>query len=121
MGYAVVLAGATWAMLVVPLGVEDSRVATAVVYVFVFPVAVAGAWLPSEARGIDLFFWPGAIHGMPAADILLRHLRIAIPVYVLLFYLPNLFRGLYRWIKARDGARQPESSTRSESGRVPTR
>jgi hypothetical protein len=73
------------------------------------PLAATGLLLPDEWKTIDLWFGTNALHYADFSEVLLRHLRIAIPVYVLQFYLPNLFHGLYRLIKSRGGASQPRT------------
>lgn len=64
------------------------------------PVAAVGLLLPPEWRGVDLWFQPqewGYLNEFRGG--MLRHLRIAILVYVLIFYLPTL--ALVGWRRLR--------------------
>lgn len=109
--YAALIGIVTWLMAIFPIGVVNSLLLMLILKVFDFPVAVAGLLLPWEYTGIDLFFGHGFGVGAPAPEeILLRHLRVAIPVYVLLFYVPNLIKGGIGLIRRRQKTTKPDVS-----------
>jgi hypothetical protein len=58
------------------------------------PIATAGQLLPCNERGVDLWFraepgYSGCPHN-PGPEFFGNHMRIGIPAYLLLFYLPSL-------------------------------
>lgn len=101
LAYAGVLAGATWFIVVFPLDLPDTGLLIRLTRLANFPVSLVGRLLPPELRGIDLFVEPFWLHNMPVQDMLLRHLRVAVPVYVLVLYMPNLLIWFAR--KLREG------------------
>ena len=77
-------------------------------YLLDLPVAVVSHLTPWHT--FDLFFEPGRFgHNNPDAfKLLLLHLRVAIPTYIALFYLPNfvlLAARAVRSLAGRGGAR----------------
>lgn len=73
------------------------RVATAVCYTLDFPTAIIGH-VTSPYRGIDVFFDRGGewCDFCPAQQVLWNHVRFAVPVYVVLFYVPTLVLWMVR-------------------------
>jgi hypothetical protein len=69
-----------------------------------FPVAAVSRFLPPG--GDELF----SSHGSPTPEYLWHYLRVAVPVYMLLFYLPNLLRGGWERLRRRREAPVPSPS-----------
>lgn len=93
--YATLLALLTWLLSWLPVSTQlaGSAIVSAVLKVVNFPVALASQAMPLTWRGLDLVFAERLPHTVATSEFLLRHLRVAIPVYVFLFYLPNLLRS----------------------------
>ena len=98
--YAAALAFFVFDFAVLPIGVGGPVLGT-LLAVLNLPVAVVGLALPCDQRGLD--FPVGHCH-WPNQTLFLHHLRLAIPVYVALFYLPNLVSLIRKRRKARGGA-----------------
>jgi hypothetical protein len=98
--YATTFALAGLLLAVMPLGLklDPTGVTT---HVLNLPVAAVGLILPDEWQGIDLWFSQQEWGYLHFSETLIRHLRLAIPVYVLLFYVPSLFRGAVKWGRGR--------------------
>lgn len=115
--YATAVALVGFLLAVMPAGAKVPGLAR----LLDLPVAAAGLLLPVTWRGVDLWFRPWEFHPYSSDHFvvgMLQHLRIAIPVYVLLFYVPNLFSGLRRWMRSRRGADQPQPASGSEPQRA---
>ena len=97
--YATVFALLAWHACTWPLNnsAVERRVATVVCYTFNFPTAVVGR-VTSPYRGGDAFFDRGGewCDFCPAQQVLWNHVRFAVPVYVILFYVPTLVRWIVR-------------------------
>ena len=68
------------------------------------PIAVATQALPCEEFALDLWFTirgERVCPGVPAREAFFNHMRLGIPVYVLLFYVPNVLLGAVRWWQRR--------------------
>lgn len=90
--YATLFALLAWHACTWPFGnsVVQRRLATAVCYTFNLPTAIVGR-ITSPYRGIDVFCNRGEwCETCPWQQELWVHVRFAVPVYVVLFYLPNL-------------------------------
>jgi amino acid transporter len=73
-----------------------------IVKVLDFPVAMVSERMPLTGwRSIDPFTRDQMGHNEPNEKVLLWHLRLAVPVYVVLFYLPNLFIWIVRRFRNR--------------------
>lgn len=96
--YATALALAGFLLAVLPAGlkIDPGGMLTKLLDL---PVAAVGLLLPLAWRGIDLWFHPQELGYLAVSDVLIRHLRIAIPVYVLVFYLPTVARGGWRRLR----------------------
>jgi len=88
------------------------RVATAVCYTLDFPPAIVSR-ITSPYRGIDVFFNRGEwCETCPWQQELWLHVRFAVPVYVMLFYVPTGLGWIVRrWRSKRNAAHvtAPES------------
>src|ERR1700693_3203728 len=73
--YATLIGLSTWVMALFPIGLEKSRVMTALVVVLDYPVAAAGPLLPHAFQGIDLIFRRGVGEFMSAEEVWRWHLR----------------------------------------------
>lgn len=100
LAYATALAALTWCMTILPLGLKHLAMWSAVIAVVNAPVSAVGLSLSCQERGLDIPF--GDCHD-PSSPHLLKHLRLAIPVYVVLFYFPGLIRGGMNWWRGRRG------------------
>ena len=71
------------------------------------PIAVATQVLPCDQYAVDLWFSVRGGGGCPEPIGDLRryffnHMRVGVPVYVLLFYLPNVYCAVRRrWLQRR--------------------
>jgi hypothetical protein len=122
LAYATALGFLSWAFAVLPYG-RHPGIQAFLARLLDFPIAVAGLVLPDWLSGIDLFFGGSFGHWLRYDETLWLHLRAAIPVYVFLFYLPNLLKGgiglLRRWRRSgveRKRATSPEVAARIEAG-----
>lgn len=96
---AVALSGTVWWLATRPfdrIPLPRSTVAI-LVRVLDFPVAVAGEVLP--IRGMELVFndYESWCDFCSPGQFLWQQMRLAVPVYVLLFYVPNVIRFVARW------------------------
>lgn len=99
---AVALGGFLLAVMPGPARVDPSGVVARLVDL---PVALAGLILPAKWKGIDLWFSPEGLGYFTFPEALIRHLRIAIPVYMFLFYLPSL--AVVGWRRLRHRHESP--------------
>lgn len=106
--YASALALATINLWVLPLGVEHSRLVGFLVPVANSPVAAAGLLFSCELRGLDTPF--SQCSPQSGSAFYWQHLRFAIPVYVLLFYAPSLFRAGRHWLRRRAQSTEPRTA-----------
>ena len=101
--YAMLFALLAWHACTWPFGnsLVQRRVATAVCYTLDFPTAIVGR-VTSPYRGIDVFFERGEwCETCSWQQELWVHVRFAVPVYVVLFYLPNLVMCFVRLVRNR--------------------
>jgi hypothetical protein len=101
--YATLFALLAWHACTWPFGnsLVQRRVATAVCYTLDLPTAIVGH-VTTPYRGIDVFFEHGEwCETCPWQQELLVQMRSAVPVYVVLFYLPNLVVWFVRWFRSR--------------------
>lgn len=105
LGFVLRLAGAVgislfgWWLFITPfdrLPVPREAIAL-LVRVLDFPVALAGELL-HPLRGMELIFFDHSswCDFCPAAEVFRRQMQLAVPVYLLLLYVPALWRGLGR-------------------------
>lgn len=76
------------------------------------PIAVATQPLPCSESAIDLWFRIRCPE--PIGDLwryFFHHMRVGIPAYVLLFYLPSIYRLSRSWWRQRRGMDQPPVKT----------
>lgn len=107
LAYATLIGFVTWFLWTarfdtLPLG-HDLQLA--VVRILAAPVVPASR-LTSDTgwKAIDPFTSDVVGHNEPSEKLLLWHLRLAIPVYVSLFYLPSLVRWLIHRARHRHAA-----------------
>jgi hypothetical protein len=93
LAYAIAVALVGFLLAVMPAGGKIDGGVTA--KVLDLPVALAGLVVPVTWKGVDLWFEPWSLGYLTFPEALLRHLRIATPVYVLIFYLPTLGRVVW--------------------------
>jgi hypothetical protein len=109
----------TWLFSYLPYSATP-RLLGDLAYIFDFPVAAASLVLPFPFKGIDLFFGRGVGEFMSKETLLFWHLRVAIPVYVLLFYVPNLIKGGFGLIRKRKVRSEGVTAASPESARRAT-
>ena len=109
LAYATLCGLATWTIL----ATEASRVINGrpapgapqilipIAMVLDYPIALVSRLRIPYFAGIDLFFGDGVGEFMPSGEVLSWHLRVAIPTYILLFYVPNVCEALGRGVRAR--------------------
>lgn len=100
--YATVAGLLCWVFAVHSFQRIDPGVSRAIALTLDAPVVLANHLLPGEWRGLNLFSGQPQGEFISHEDILLLHLRAAIPTYVALFYLPNLLiLGARSWKRRR--------------------
>lgn len=114
--YATLLSAVAWYACVTPSDSPKQRASfTWVCYVLSYPTAVVGR-VTSPYRGIDVFFDHGGewCDFCSSKEVLWRHLRFAVPVYVALFYVPSFVLWLARRLrKGRPNDSGEQSSAES--------
>lgn len=78
----------------------------AVCYIFNWPVAIITRLGISYFVGLDVFYGHGVGEFMPVSEMLVWHMRVAIPVYTALFYIPAIAR--LAWQAARQHRQSDE-------------
>jgi hypothetical protein len=88
--YATLLGVAGWYLTVVPFGMTPlpRTVHVAALRVLDFPIAIVNSVLPWQLRGIDVFATERQPERANMWQLLHAHLRVSVPTYVLLFYVP---------------------------------
>ena len=99
--YAVLLSVFVWYLTLVPFTMTPLRRSShlALVKVLDFPVAMVSSVLPWQAKGIDLFSEERQPERANMWELLHAHVRVAVPVYVILFYVPNAITFLRRRLR----------------------
>jgi hypothetical protein len=101
LGYAVALGVLVFDLAVLPLGL-NLDLWSPILDILNAPVGALSLLIPCPERGLDFPF--GHCHhqgGQTAPEFFFSHLRLAVPVYVLCFYLPNLFSAGWGWLTRR--------------------
>lgn len=97
--YALVIALAAWHACTWPFGESATQRKTVqtVCYACNFPTAVIGR-VTAPYRGIDVFFDRGGewCDFCSPQQVLWYHIRFAVPVYVVLFYIPTIALWILR-------------------------
>src|SRR5688572_6982058 len=106
---ATALVGLLLAVMPAGLKIDSTGVLTKLLNL---PVAAVGLLLPDGWKSIDLWFGTNALHYSHFSEVLVRHLRLAIPVYVLLFYIPTLGRAVWQRLRHRRRAIEAEAPGR---------
>ncbi len=78
------------------------------------PIAVATQLVPCDEFAVDMWFRVRCPE--PIGDLrryFFNHMRIGIPVYLLLFYLPNIYRTGHNWWRRRRAGSQAQPGARS--------
>ena len=105
--YAALISALVWALVLSP---SDAMLAdpygpsTWLVRLVDLPIAVATQALPCDEFALDLWFTirgERACPGVPEREAFFQHMRVGIPVYVFLFYVPNILIGAARWWRGR--------------------
>src|ERR1700692_554812 len=86
--YAALIALLTWFTCAAPLGTHPHTQAM-ICKVFDWPVATAGQLFP-RWHGVDVFYGGRSCDFCKPADVVWGHVCLAVPLYVVLFYLPNI-------------------------------
>lgn len=106
--YAGALALGVFDLTILPLGMPESRLLSQFLMALNLPVSLVSLFLPYEWHGLDFPLGHGAQTG---ARAFWNHMLIAIPVYVLLFYLVGfLWSGIQRMRHRREPAAEPPTS-----------
>jgi hypothetical protein len=100
--YATVCAFLGFVPCILPYRDRPSPVFAAICYTFNLPVAVV-TWLGIPyLAGLDAWRGRGVGESMSAGEMLVWHVRVAVPTYVVLFYVPTLAL----WVARRQHNRQ---------------
>ena len=110
--YAALISALVWILAQLPMQVNPYGLDARLLFALDWPIAVATQPLPCKEFAIDLWFTgqggepcpTGIGYQVPARDMFFNHMRVGIPVYVFLFYLPNILLGAVRWWRRRRGA-----------------
>lgn len=108
--YATLMSVLIWIGATIPIGpVKGSDPLLVAVTAADLPIALATQALPCTEFAIDLWF---TVHCPPPQEesvprLFVNHLRVGIPVYVLLFYLPAIVRAALRRRGGTSRGRQP--------------
>jgi hypothetical protein len=97
--YAMLIGFITWFLWIARFDTLpfDRDIQTGMIKVLSFPVALVSEQTPITGwKAIDPFTKDIVGHNEPNEKVLLWHLRLAVPVYVVLFYLPNLGTWIIR-------------------------
>jgi hypothetical protein len=89
--YAMLVSGFVWYLTLVPFTMTPLGRGAHLVFVKVldFPVAMVSSVLPWQLKGIDPFSSERQPERANMWELLHAHVRVAVPVYVTLFYVPN--------------------------------
>lgn len=108
--YATLVSLLVWIGATIPIGPTNStHPGVLAVMVADLPIAVATQVLPCKEFAIDLWFSVHYPEGCPppqiddVGELLLNHLRVGIPAYVFVLYIPNMLLGAVRWWRRRSG------------------
>ena len=72
------------------------------------PIAMTTQLLPCDEFAIDLWFTPQCpFNGGGPARLFANHMRLGIPTYMLIFYLPAIFRASRDWWLRQRQHRRP--------------
>lgn len=105
LAYALALSLLVFNLYVLPVGVVDCKAATLSLEAMNLPVSAVGLLLDCSERGLDSPL--GECNhqgGQGPAELFVNQLRLAVPVYLFLAYLPALFT----WVRRRRSARPTE-------------
>ena len=102
--YAALVSALLWILVGLPMSYPYGFNGQ-LVFALDWPIAVATQILPCKEFALDVWFTgkggegcPEAYHPpVPAREMFFNHMRVGIPVYAFLFYLPNIALGLVRW------------------------
>lgn len=113
LAYALALSLLVWNLYVLPVGMGGNG-GPVLLSLANAPVGAAALLVPCPARGIDApFLQCHHQGGQSASEFFLSHLRVAVPVYMFLFYLPFLLRRAKVWLSRLVGrAKEPDAATR---------
>jgi hypothetical protein len=101
--YATLFAMLGWYSCLFPPGFpRQAGVQRGLCYALTYPLAVIGR-LTEPYRGLDVFFGQGGewCDFCTAQQVLWYHIRFAVPVYVVLFYLPKIAVFILSQMKRR--------------------
>ena len=97
--YASLIALVTWHACTWPFGESliRRRIVTAICLTFNAPTAIVGR-ITAPYRGMDVIFDRGGewCDFCQPQEVLWRHVRFAVPVYVVLFYVPSVVMWIIR-------------------------
>ena len=108
--YAALLSAIVWIYINLPLAEGAAppshwTLGGELVRLIDLPIVIATQALPCSETAVDLWFVRyHCPHEWDARHYLFSHMRVGIPVYVVLFYLPNVYMyGRRRWQRRRSG------------------
>lgn len=110
LAYAATFSGAVWILSTMPLSHSLGGPVFWLTRVVDAPIATASLLLPCNERGVDLWYRVGAgsspcPHEVAPDVAFFNHMRIGLLAYVLLFYVPAIYRaGRGRWQRRRGRA-----------------
>jgi len=85
-----------------------------------YPIAVASQIMPCQENALDLWFrvrCPEFGYGVgDLREYFFNHMRVGMPVYILIFYLPCIYRCGRRWLRLRHST--PFPALLANSGKI---
>jgi hypothetical protein len=107
LAYALLIAGSTWLFAWLPNDLARSAVCRAAFQALNFPVALVSLYLPFEWQAVDIVLGRDLPETFNTSAFLWRNVRTAVPVYLVVFYLPSLV--LYMRRRRSGDSRQLET------------
>lgn len=106
LAYATAISAIVWLVSAQPLNVSLKGLTSWTIRILDLPIATASQLLPCDERGLDLWYrvapgYSSCPHN-PGPEFFGNHMRIGVPAYLALFYLPNLLLAARRrWRRSK--------------------
>ena len=102
--YAALVSALVWIFAQLPMQMNPPELGARILLVLDWPIAVATQVLPCREFAVDLWYAGAAPDGCPQGfanqvstrEWFFNHMRVGIPVYLFLFYVPDLLAWLRR-------------------------
>jgi hypothetical protein len=98
LAYALLFGIGTWVFAWLPTPLAANQEFGLLLSVINAPVAFVSLFLPFQWQAVDLVFGRNLPHSLGEAAYLWQHLRTAVPVYLILFYLPLMLANARKYL-----------------------